>query len=97
MCSNESKEAPLANVTLSIDDALLLAARVRAVQESTSVNEVCRRAIEAYARRQGDSLERYRALQARLDAEPGTAGRQRPAQGREGLYDTLFSERSATR
>lgn len=87
----------MANVTLAIDDALLQAARIRAVQEGTSVNEVCRRAIEAYARRQGDTLLRYRALQTRLDAEPGAAGRRRPAQGREALYEALFSERSATR
>ena len=86
----------MANVTLAIDDALLQAARVRAVQEGTSVNEVCRRAIEAYARRQGDSLLRYRALQAQLDAEPGTAGSPRQAQSREVLYQSLFSERSAS-
>ena len=36
----------MANITLSIDDSLLHAARVRAVEEGTSVNEVCRRAME---------------------------------------------------
>jgi len=87
----------MANVTLAIDDSLLQAARVRAVHEGTSVNEVCRRAIEAYARRQGDTLERYRALQQRLDAEPGTRGRRRPAQGREALYEALLAERSTAR
>ena len=36
----------MANVTLSIDDSLLQASRVRAIKEGTSVNEICRRAIE---------------------------------------------------
>jgi len=87
----------MANVTLSIDDALLQAARVRAVKEGTSVNEVCRRAIEQYARRQDDRLARYRALVARIDAEPGVAGRQLPRLSREELYDAMTSERSRRR
>lgn len=84
----------MANVTLSIDDALLQAARVRATQEGTSVNEVCRRAIEAYARRQDDRLERYRALQARLDAQPGVDGGRAAAASRDALNDALLAERS---
>ena len=87
----------MANVTLSIDDALLQAARVRAVKEGTSVNEVCRRAIEVYARRQDDRLARYRELQARLDADPGVSGRRLPALSREQLYQALTSERSSKR
>ena len=61
----------MTNLTLSIDDKLLQAARVRAVQEGTSVNEICRKAIEAYARASGTQrLERYRILQAQIDAMP---------------------------
>jgi hypothetical protein len=87
----------MANVTLAIDDSLLQAARVRAVREGTSVNEVCRRAIEAYARQAADPLSRYRALQAELDATPGVRRPRRPAiprESREALYEALMAERS---
>jgi hypothetical protein len=84
----------MANLTLSIDDTLLQAARIRAVKEGTSVNEVCRRAIEAYAGQDGDRLARYRALRARIDAEPRPLGRRMPATNREELYKGLFAERS---
>ena len=84
----------MANITLSIDDTLLQAARVRAVKEGTSVNEICRRAIETYARRQGDRLAQYRELQARIDAAPRPSGRPKPALSRDRLYEEMFSERS---
>lgn len=84
----------MANITLSIDDVLLQAARVRAVKEGTSVNEICRQAIETYARRQGDRLARYRELQARIDAAPRPTGRPKPAISRDELYEEMFSERS---
>lgn len=87
----------MANITLSIDEALLQAARVRAIKEGTSVNEICRRAIEVYARRQDDRLARYRELQARLDANPGVSGRRLGKEGRDALYDALLGERSAKR
>ena len=84
----------MANITLSIEDALLQAARVRAVKEGTSVNEICRRAIEQYARRQEDRLARYRELQARVDKSRGALGKPLPAISREALYDAITSERS---
>ena len=83
----------MANITLSIDDALLQAARVRAIREGTSVNEVCRRAIEAYARRRSDRGTRYRELQARIDAEPGVSGKPLPKMSREELYAERLSGR----
>lgn len=82
----------MAKITLSIDEALLQAARVRAIQEGTSVNEVCRRAIELYARRQGDRLARYRQLQARIDADPGVKGRPLGKMSREAIYEDLLAE-----
>jgi hypothetical protein len=87
----------MANVTLSIDDALLQAARVRAVKEGTSVNEICRRAIEVYARRHDDRLARYRDLQARLDADPGATGKRLPKESREAIYEALLAGRGARR
>ena len=83
----------MANITLAIDDALLQAARVRAVKEGTSVNEVCRRAVELYARRQDDRLARYRELQARLDADRGVSGKPLPPIGRDALHEAMRSER----
>ena len=87
----------MANVTLSIDDTLLQAARVRAVKEGTSVNEVCRRAIEQYARRKDDRAARYRELLARIDAAARPPGKQLPKETREELYERLVSEKSPKR
>ena len=39
----------MANLTLAIDEDVLRAARIKAVQEGTSVNEICREAITRYA------------------------------------------------
>ena len=50
----------MASVILSVDESLLQAARVRAIKEGASVNEICRRAIERHARRQDDRSARYR-------------------------------------
>ena len=77
----------MANITLSIDDALLQAARVRAVKEGTSVNEICRQAIERYARRNEDRLARYLELQARIDADPGVSGSPLPKESREQMHE----------
>ena len=87
----------MANITLSIEDALLQAARVRAVKEGTSVNEVCRRAIEVYARRQDDRLAQWRELKARLDANPGVRGKPLPKESRDALYEALMAEKSPKR
>ena len=40
---------PVANLTLSIADDLLKRARIRAIEEDTSVNEVVRTFLESYA------------------------------------------------
>jgi hypothetical protein len=39
----------MANLTIVIDDDTLKRARIKAIQEGTSVNEVCRQAIERFA------------------------------------------------
>jgi hypothetical protein len=39
----------MSNLTITIDDQLLRAARIKAVQQGTSVKEVCRQAIAAFA------------------------------------------------
>ena len=71
----------MANMTIAIDDQLLRAARVKAVQQGTSVNEVCRQAIEAFAQGAGDAdarIARLKALAKKVRAvdEPLWPGRE---------------------
>lgn len=83
------------NLTLSIDDKLLQAARIRAVREGTSVNEVCRLALEAYAHPAAQSrLARYLQLQAEIDATPRTEDILPPRRkSRDELYEQILKER----
>jgi hypothetical protein len=84
----------MSNVTLAIDDALLKEARIKALKDGTSVNEICRRAIEQYVGRSEDDAERrvarLRASFARALPRPANAP---PAwQGREALYEERMQE-----
>ena len=54
----------MANMTIAVDDQLLRAARVKAVQQGTSVNEICRQAIEAFAQGAGDADARIARIKA---------------------------------
>jgi plasmid stability protein len=54
----------MANLTIVVDDQLLRAARVRAVHEGTSVNEICREAIARFAQAEGDGAARAAKLKA---------------------------------
>lgn len=56
----------MSNLTITIDDELLRAARVKAVQQGTSVNEVCRQAIAAFAL--GDQAAAQARAHARAQA-----------------------------
>ncbi len=79
----------MSNLTLVIDDALLKEARIKALQDGTSVNEICRLAIERYVGRSGDETERrvarLRASFAR--ALPRPANAVSSWQGRGALYE----------
>jgi hypothetical protein len=85
----------MSNLTVVIDDALLKAARIKAVQEDTSVNEICRKAIEAYVGRSASAAGED--LAARLRASIERAAR-RPASsppawpGREAIYEERMQE-----
>jgi hypothetical protein len=83
----------MSNLTIAIDELLLKEARIKALKEDTSVNEVCRKAIEQFVGREttGDVLaERLRASFAKaLPRAPGSP----PAwQGREALYEERMQE-----
>lgn len=85
----------MANLTIVIDDRLLQAARVKAAEQGTSVNEVCREAIARFA--QADQ-----EVQGRIEKLRAIAMRARPAQGtdggtlwpgRERFYEEVMQER----
>lgn len=84
----------MANLTIAVDDDLLRQARIKAVQDGTSVNEVCRQAIERYALEGADTpadrLARLRALARRARAGDDT---QDTWPGRAALYDEALSRR----
>jgi len=50
----------MANLTLAIDDKLLHEARIKALEQGTSVNEICRQAIERLVNR-NENRERVAA------------------------------------
>lgn len=85
----------MTNLTIAIDDHLLQAARLKAVQQGTSVNEVCREAIARFAQVGED--DRERRLQLLLDVARGARRRaadEAPAwPGREAFYDEVLRER----
>jgi hypothetical protein len=83
----------MSNLTLAINDALLKQARIKALQDGTSVNEICRRAIEQYVGSESageDLAARLRASFAR--ALPRPAGSPPAWQGREALYAERMDE-----
>lgn len=66
----------MANLTLSIDDDVLRRARIRALEQGTSVNALVRRYLEGYAgapsRR---AMDRFLEFTADLHASSGRGGR----------------------
>lgn len=66
----------MANLTLTIDEELLRSARIKAVQQGTSVNEICRRAIAQFAGSSDDPQDFLRRLQsvAARTASTGATG-----------------------
>lgn len=77
----------MANMTIAVDDQLLRTARIKAVQQGTSVNEVCRQAIEAFAQGAGDAdarIARIKVLakKVRNGGEPLWPGRNALYSGR---------------
>lgn len=84
----------MANLTLVIDDAVLQAARVKALQHGTSVNAICRDAIARFAGevspRGSESIAALRELARR--AQPASRGT-RAWPGRDALYDEVLRER----
>ncbi len=76
----------MANLTLTIDDQALQRARIRALEEGTSVNAVVREYIERYARDDAErsALRELVAMAKRSTASSGPEGR---TWTRDDLYD----------
>ena len=66
----------MANLTIAVDDALLRRARIRALEQGSSVNALLRGYLEAFAN-PGNTRERaIRSFQALADrAQSGSGGR----------------------
>ena len=78
----------MANLTISVDEEVLKRARIRALEENSSVNAVLGRYLEAYARI--DELRRRRedALRALLElADRCQAGRAGKCWTRDELHE----------
>ena len=76
----------MANLTLSIDEDLLRTARIRALEQGTSVNAVVREYLRSYAGRRtaAHAVRAFLDLADEVRASSGPAGR---TWTREELYD----------
>jgi ABC-type uncharacterized transport system YnjBCD ATPase subunit len=86
----------MANLTIAVDDELLREARIKAVQQGTSVNEICREAIERFTRDAADDAQARIARLLALASKPRNIPAGEPAwkwPGREAFYDEVLRER----
>ena len=75
----------MANLTLKIDDKLLRRARIRALEQGTTVNELVRNCLSQYAVPRADRMRAFRRfLEIAEEAKAGSGGRRLK---REDLYD----------
>jgi len=75
----------MANLTLKIEDDVLKRARIHAIEDGTSVNEIVRKYLEAYAVTRADRIRAMKRLLELADRlKGGSGGRKTP---REELYD----------
>ena len=78
----------MANLTISVDDEVLKRARIRALEENSSVNAVLGRYLEEYAQTAELKLRRNEALDALVAlAKTCQAGRQGRRWTRDELHD----------
>lgn len=82
----------MANLTIVVDDELLKIARIKALQEGTSVNEICRQAIERFAvpprQRADDMIAAWREVARHVKPLPPG---EKAWPGREALYEERLS------
>lgn len=78
----------MVNVTLSIDEDLLRRARIRALEEDTSVNALVRRYLQSYA----GTSEAEQAVAEVLELAQGSRASSGP-EGRSWTREDLYEER----
>lgn len=82
----------MANLTIVVDDELLKTARIKALQEGTSVNEICRQAIERFAvpaaQRADEMIAAWREVARHVKPLPPG---EKAWPGREALYEERLS------
>ncbi len=87
----------MANLTLVIDDEVLQQARIKALQQGTSVNEICREAITRFATPADDAdlfISQLRALSRRAVKSPvAKLADTELWPGRESFYAEVLDER----
>lgn len=76
----------MANLTITVDDDTLKRARLRALEQGTSVNQVLRDYLSAFAGGGADARW-WRDLFALADAAPASSGPEGRAWHRDDLYD----------
>ena len=78
------------NLTIVVDDEVLRRARIRALEQGTSVNAVLRQFLESYAgsATEAEARGRLAALARRSEASSGTGGRR-------WTRDELYEQRTA--
>jgi len=76
----------MANLTITIDDALLKRARLRALEHNTSVNALVREYLEAFAGEHSGMVVRRR-LAALARAANSSSGGKRRSWSRDDLHD----------
>lgn len=84
------------NLTLVIDEDLLRAARIKALQQGTSVNEICRNAIARFAAplpADDDFMAQLEALARKMRLAAPARGGEALWPGREVLYDEAMADR----
>lgn len=83
----------MTNLTITVDEQTLKKARMRALEEDTSVNAVLRKFLEDYADARGERLEAARRiLECSRETESGSG-----PEGRTWTRDNIYEERGRTR
>lgn len=89
----------MSNLTVVIDDDLLRVARIKALQQGTSVNEICRQAIERFAA-QGDDAQDFVAelvaISNRAARSIPKELRNQPLPSRNEMMEEAMAERMPT-
>lgn len=79
----------MTRVTLSIDEEILKRARIRALEQGTSVNAVVREFLESYAGSDERSASLRRFIDLALNAQAGREG-----EGRTWKREDLYQDRT---